>query len=116
MLCSGWCWRAYSAPYRDGIPPLFLHQGIFILKMLPEPSGARLIFILKMLPEPSGARLISALPIRKALCVDGRERCDVLLSGVAAIRLQRLVPASGVKAAGQNMGFWLADIFKCKTL
>lgn len=101
MLCSGWCWRAYSAPYRDGIPPLFLHQGIFILKMLPEPSGAR---------------LISALPIRKALCVDGRERCDVLLSGVAAIRLQRLVPASGVKTAGQNMGFWLADIFKRKTL
>ena len=101
MLCSGWCWQAYSAPYRDGIPPLFVHQGIFILEMLPEPSGAR---------------LISALPIRKTFCVDGRERCDVLLSGVAAIRLQRLVPASGVKAAGQNMGFWLADIFKRKTL
>ena len=48
----------------------------------------RSIFVLKMPPESSGARLVSALPVRNALRAGGRGR-DI---GAAAIDLRRQAP------------------------
>ena len=71
------------------------------MQLLQKRHHAGLSFVLKKLPESDGARLISALLIYKALRADGQRRRPHL-SDVAAIRLRRTDPASGVESVSRN--------------
>ena len=71
------------------------------MQLLQKRHHAGLSFVLKKLPESDGARLISALLIHKALRADGQRRRPHL-SDVAAVRLRRTGPASGVESVSRN--------------